>query len=55
MLSISTIYPVNFSDVGHTAMAAEAPDLHKGDLGRLEEVRKNLTGADMTGHRLRTE
>ena len=27
-------------------MAAEAPDLHKGDLGHLEEVRNALIGAD---------
>ena len=27
-------------------MVAEAPDPHKGDLGRLEEVRNGLIGAD---------
>ena len=28
-------------------MAAEAPDLHQGDLGHLEEVRIALNGADI--------
>ena len=32
-------------------MAAEAPDLHQGDLGRLEEVRIALIGADIIGHK----
>ena len=32
-------------------MAAEAPDLHQGDLGRLEEVRIALNGADIIGHK----
>ena len=36
-------------------MAAEAPDLHKGDLGRLEEVRNALIGADINGHRESTK
>ena len=32
-------------------MAAEAPDLHQGDLGCLEEVRIALNGADIIGHK----
>ena len=32
-------------------MVAEAPDLHRGDLGRLEEGRNALIGADTVGHR----
>ena len=32
-------------------MAAEAPDLHQGDLGRLEEVRIALNGADIIDHK----
>ena len=39
MLSVLVSYSVIFSPIRHTAMAAEAPDLHKGDLGRLEKVR----------------
>ena len=33
---------VTFSHMGHTVMAAEIPDLHRGDLGRLEKVRNSL-------------
>ena len=51
MLSALARYPVIFSHMGHTAMAAEAPDLHMGDLGRLEEVRNGLLGADTVGYR----
>ena len=36
-------------------MAAEAPDLHQGDLGRLEEVRIALIGADIIGHKESTD
>ena len=36
-------------------MAAEAPDLHMGGLGRLEEARNALIGADNVGHRESTE
>ena len=36
-------------------MAAEAPDRHKGDLGRLEEVRNALTGAAIIAHRESTK
>ena len=36
-------------------MAAEAPDLHKGDLSRLEEVRNAIIGADIIGHRESTK
>ena len=43
MLSILARYPVIFSHVEHTTMVAEAPDHHMGDLGRLEEVRNDLT------------
>ena len=32
-------------------MTAEAPDPHRGDLGRLEEVRNGLIGADTVGQR----
>ena len=32
-------------------MAADAPDLHKGDLGRLEEVRNALIGTDTVDYR----
>ena len=31
-------------------MAAEAPDHHRGDPGRLEEARNGLIGADIVGH-----
>ena len=54
MLSALARYPVIFSHIGHMAMAAEAPDLHMGDLGRLEEVRNGLVGADTVGCRERT-
>ena len=32
-------------------MAAEAPDGHSGGLGRVEEVRHALSGADTVGHK----
>ena len=51
MLRVLTRYPVIFSQIGHTAMAAEAPDLHMGELGHLEEVRNGLIGADTIGFR----
>ena len=51
MLSALASYPAIFSHLGPSAMAAEAPDHHKGDLGRLEEVRNALIGADTVGHR----
>ena len=44
-------YPVIFSHIEHNTMAAEAPDLHMGDLGRLKEVRNGLVGADTVGYR----
>ena len=50
MLSVLARYPGIFSHIGHIAMAADAPDLHKGDLGRLEEVRNGLIGADTVGY-----
>ena len=51
MLRVLAGYPVIFSHIEHIAMAAEAPDLHMGDLGRLEEVRNALIGADNVDHR----
>ena len=51
MLRVLARYPVMFSHIEHIAMAAEAPDLHQGDLGRLEEVRIALNGADIIGHK----
>ena len=42
MLSVLARYPVIFGHIVHTAMAAEAPGLHRGDLGCLEEVRMAL-------------
>ena len=39
MLSVLAIYPAIFSHIGHTAMAAEAPDLLE------EEVRNALMDA----------
>ena len=50
ILRVLARYPAIFSHIGHIAMAAEAPDLHKGDLGRLEEVRNALIGAYIIGH-----
>ena len=47
-------YPVIFSLVGHITMAAEAPDHHIGDLGRLEEVRNVLTDAHTLGYKEKT-
>ena len=32
-------------------MVAEAPDPHRGDPGRLEEVRNGFIGADTVGHK----
>ena len=55
MLSVLARYPVIFSSIGPIAMVAEAPDHHMGDLGRLEEVRNGLIGADNVGHRESTE
>ena len=53
MLSALARYPVIFSHIEHMTMAAEAPDLHMGDLGRLEEVRNGQTGVHTIGHRER--
>ena len=47
-------YTVIFSHIEHNAMVSEAPDLHMGDLGRLEEVGNGLVGADTVGYRERT-
>ena len=55
MLSALLRYPVIFSHIGHIAMAAEAHDLHMGDLGRLEEARNALIGADTVGYRESTK
>ena len=46
MLRVLARYPVIFSHIEHNAMAAEAPDLHMGDLGHLEKVRNGLVGVD---------
>ena len=51
MLRVLARYPVIFSHTELIAMAAEAPDLHMGDLGRLEEVRNGLLGDDTVGYR----
>ena len=51
ILRVLTRHPAIFSHIGHTAMAAEAPDLHQGDLGHLEEVRIALNGADIMSHK----
>ena len=51
MLSVLARYSVIFSLLGHITMAAEAPDGRSGGLGRLEEVRNGLIGADTFGHR----
>ena len=50
-MSVLTRYPVIFSSLGPTAMVAEAPDHHMGDLGRLEEARNGLTDAHTVGHK----
>ena len=50
MLSVLARYPAIFRHIGYIAMAAEAPDQHKGDLGRVEEVRNCLIGANTLGH-----
>ena len=54
-LSVLARYSVIFSQVGHITMVAEAPDLHMGDLGRLEEARNALIGADTIGYRESTK
>ena len=51
MLSVLTRYPAIFSLVGYKAMAAEAPDGHKGDPGRVGKVKNGLTGGHPGGHR----
>ena len=50
LLKVLARYPVIFSFIGYFAMAADAPDHHKGDLGRLEEVTNGLIGANTFGH-----
>ena len=51
LLNVLASFPVIFSHIGHKTMAAEAPDQHKGDLGRLEDGRNGLIGAETVGHR----
>ena len=51
ILHVLARYLVIFSLVGHTAIVAEAPHHHIGDLGRLEEVRNILTDAHTLGHK----
>ena len=51
MLMVLAGNPAIFSHIEHIAMVAEAPDHHKGDPGRLEEVRNGLIGAYTFGHR----
>ena len=51
MLNVLARYPVIFSHMGPTTMAAEAPDGHSGGLGRMEEVRDGLTGGHPGGYR----
>ena len=41
-------YLVIFSHIGHKTIAAEAPDLPMGDLGRVEEAKNGLTGGNAT-------
>ena len=53
MLSALASYPAIFSHIGHIAMAAEAPDLSKGDLGHLEEARNGQIGVHTVVHRER--
>ena len=55
MMRVLERYSVIFSHIGHNAMAAEAPDLHMGDLGRLEEVRNGLIDADTVGYKESTK
>ena len=50
LLNALARYPVIFSLISYFAKAAEAPDQHKGDLGRLEEARNGLIGANTFGH-----
>ena len=50
LLNVLERYPVIFSLIGAFAMAADAPDHHKGDLGRPEEVRNGLIGTNTFGH-----
>ena len=54
ILHVLARFPVIFSLLGHKTMAAEAPDHHIGDLGRLEEVRNVLTDAHTLGHKEKT-
>ena len=51
MLMVLAGNPAIFSHIGHIAMVAEAPDHHRGDPGRLEEVRNCLIGADIVVHK----
>ena len=44
-------YPAIFSLLGHIAMAAEAPDGHMGDPGRVGKVRNGPNGGHVGGHR----
>ena len=44
-------FPAIFSHIGPDTMVAEAPDHHRCDPGRLEEVRNGLIGADTVGRR----
>ena len=50
LLNALVRFSVIFSHVAYCTMAAEAPDHHRGDLGRLEEVRNGLIGVDTFGH-----
>ena len=50
MLSALASYPAIFSPLGHTTMAAEAPDPHSGDLGSLEEARNGQNSVHAVGH-----
>ena len=43
--------PMIFSHIGHNTMVADAPDHHRGHLGRLDEVRNGPIGADTVDHR----
>ena len=52
LLNALARYPVIFSPIGPTAMVAEAPDQHMGDLGRLEGVRSGLIDENTVGHRV---
>ena len=50
ILNVLARYLVIFSHIGPTTMAAEAPDGHSGDPGRVGEVRNGLTGGHVEGH-----